>query len=109
MKHYYGHPDFYKIVDELKELHSSKNRQYATPDNPLGNFERTGRMVKKLFKPEINERLAVLLCYVSKQMDGIIEIVGENKKNTTEALEDKLKDIATYSIIAIILSREAQK
>ena len=109
MKKYYGHPLFYKVVDELKELHSRKNRQYATIEKPLGNFERTGRMVKKLFKPEINERLAVLLCYVSKQMDGIIEIVGENKKNTTEALEDKLKDVAVYSIIAIILSREAQK
>ena len=109
MKKYYGHPLFYKIVDELKELHSRKNRQYATVEKPLGNFERAGRMVKKLFKEEIDERLAVLLCYMSKQIDGVIEIVGENKKNTTEALEDKLKDIAIYSIIAIILSREAQK
>jgi len=103
---YYGHPDFYKIVDELKKFHSRKNFQYASSKNPLGNFERCGQMVKKLFKPDINEKLAIALCYLSKQIDGVIEIVGENKKGTCDTLEDKLRDIAVYSIICIILNRQ---
>lgn len=106
MKNYYGHPDFYKIVDELKELHSEKNRQYATSDHPLANFDRTGQMIKKFLKPNINPSLASCLCLVSKQIDGVYEIVGEAKENTVDSLEDKLRDIAVYSIIAMIINRE---
>jgi len=106
MKNYYGHPDFYKIVEELKELHSEKNRQYATSDNPLGNFDRTGQMIKKFLKPNINPALASCLCLVAKQIDGVYEIVGEAKENTVDSLEDKLRDIAVYAIIAMIINRE---
>jgi hypothetical protein len=33
-------------------------------------------------------------------------MVGENKKNTVEQLEDKLLDIAVYSLLCIILNKE---
>lgn len=107
MKKYYGHPKFYKIVEELKELHSEKNRQYATKETPLGNFVRCGRMTAKLFKDGIDPSLACCLSYMGKQVDGVVEIVGEGKKNTVESLHDKLRDIAVYAILAIIISEES--
>ena len=91
---YHGHPAFYRIVEELKELHSEKNRQYATKDNPLRNFERTGKMISKFLKPGIDPTLASCLALVSKQIDGVYELVGECKENTADSLEDKLRDIA---------------
>jgi hypothetical protein len=107
-KEFHGHPLFHKIVDELKELHSEKNRQYATVESPLANFSRTGRMIAKFLKPGINPALASCLSLMSKQVDGVYEIVGECKQNTADSLEDKLRDTCVYSILAIIILREAE-
>lgn len=102
---YHGHPMFYKIVDELKALHSEKNRQYANKGNPLGNFERTGKMLSKMLKPGVNPTLASCLAFVSKQIDAVYDMVGEGKRNTVDSLDEKLQDIAVYSIIAMIINR----
>jgi hypothetical protein len=104
-----GHPRFYEIVDELKKLHSEKNHQYATEGNPLGNFERTGRMISKFLHEGVNPTLASCLSLMSKQVDGIYEIVGEAKENTCESLTDKLRDTAVYAIIAMIILEESKE
>lgn len=101
-----GHPKFTKILLEIWMLHLRKNRQYASGINPLGNFDRCGAMTAKLFKPEINKSLAICLAYMSKQIDGVIEMVGESKKDCPDELKDKLMDIACYTIIAMILNEE---
>ena len=108
-ENYFGHPMFYKIIEELKEIHSEKNRQYATVDNPLGNFERTGKMIEKFLHKGVNPTLASCLSLMSKQVDGVYEIVGEGKENTVDSLEDKLRDVAIYSIIAIIILKESMQ
>lgn len=36
----HGHPKFYQILEEMAQLHSDKNHDYAESDRPLGNFER---------------------------------------------------------------------
>jgi len=103
---YHGHPMFYAILDELRELHDKKNAQYATTDNPLANFNRCSKLAKKLLNPKIkNKPLAYLLILMSKQVDAVYEMLGECKTDTPEELEEKLKDIAVYSIIGIILER----
>jgi len=106
---YYGHPGFYKIILEELELHSNKNKQYATQDDPLANFKRTGRLIKKLLKPNINPALASAMILMSKQVDAVYEMVGEGKKDTVEELEDKFKDISIYANLCIILLREIKK
>jgi len=102
----YGHPLFYQILDELAELHSRKNYMYSTDKDPLSNFRSAGRMVEKLFKPNINVPLATALVYMSKQYDGVINIVGEGKTDTVESVRDKLMDIAVYSVLSVILNEE---
>ena len=106
---YYGHPEFYKIVEELKELHSRKNFQYATQDNPLGNFERCGNLIKKLLKPNVNPALADAMILMSKQIDAVYEMIGEGKSGTEEEVIDKFRDVAVYSIISMILIKESKK
>lgn len=107
-KQYYGHPKFKTIVEELLELHSEKNRQYATPDKPLANFYRTGRIIAKMLKPGIPPEIASCLSFMSKQIDGVYEIVGEGKENTIESLTDKLRDIAVYAVLMMILVDEVK-
>ena len=103
MKH--GHPRFYEILEELGELHARKNAQYASDENPLGNFKRSADLASKLYKAE-NKPLAQALALMAKQVDAVYDIVGENKTELCEALEDKLKDIAIYSILCIILNEQ---
>ena len=106
-KVHHGHPRFYEILNELAKLHDKKNAQYATTDNPLGNFYRVANLQSKLFKGSIkNKPLATALAFMSKQIDGVYEIVGEAKENTPDTLKDKLMDIAVYSVICMILIEE---
>jgi len=100
-----GHPEFYKLLIKMAELHDKKNAQYATSKDPLANFRRCGKLCEKLIKVD-NKPLAMALFYMSKQVDAVYEMVGENKKNTVEQLEDKLFDIAVYSLLCIILNKE---
>lgn len=106
---YFGHPMFYEILDELAALHSKKNRQYATPESPLGNFDRTGSMMKELLREDINPSLASALWLASKQVDGAIQILAHSKKNTPDSLEEKLLDVAVYYILATIIVREQKQ
>jgi len=103
----HGHPDFYKILDELKELHNKKNYQYASNKEPLGNFNRVGKLCHKvMLNPNISDNLKVGMVQMAKQIDAVYDMVGENKIGTVEAVEDKLKDIAVYAIIVMILYKE---
>lgn len=104
----YGHPLFYKLVNEIADLHERKNYQYASQSDPLGNFRRTGQIIRKMLKPGIDPALASCLAFMSKQVDGVYDIVGESKTGTIDSLEDKLQDIAVYSIIGLILVRETK-
>lgn len=103
---FYGDPRFYDILKKLADLHSKKNFQYASQGNPLGNFERVGRLAGKLFKEHVPKPLGVGMMFMAKQIDAVYDIVGEGKVGTLEALEDKFQDIACYSIICMILLSE---
>jgi hypothetical protein len=104
-----GHPDFYKILDEMKALYSAKHYQYATDADPMINFRLCGSLGQKLIKPGVNSTIAAALLLMSKQIVGVYEIVGEGKTNTLESLQDKLRDIGIYSVILQILVAETQK
>jgi hypothetical protein len=106
----YGNKRFYEILDNLAELYNNKNKQYASKVDTEGNFHRCTILCQKLLKGEIkNKSLAYLLILMSKQIDAVYDIVGEGKENTVEHLEDKLKDVAVYSIIAMILIEEYEE
>src|SRR6266705_3567642 len=85
-----GHPQFYEILEELKNLYSAKHYQYATDADTMINFRLCGKLMHKLFKPGINPTIAAALTLMSKQIVGVYEIVGEGKTNTIESLQDKL-------------------
>lgn len=92
-----GDPRFHKIVDELKELHDLKQRDYGTDDDPLHNIRGSvdwgipawvGAMVRAQDKVK---RLQTLSC---------------TGQLSNEGAEDAFKDLAVYAILALILFRE---
>ena len=98
MKQYKGHPTFYRLLDELKELHDRKNHDYSSELDPLSNL----KMCEKfgICKAEIG-----LLVRLSDKYSRIIELLAKSKeaKVKDESVIDTLKDMAVYSLLCICL------
>ena len=99
MKKYHGHPDFYKLLDEIKEIHSNKNHDYSGEGDPFRNFKLSENMGVPSWKGcliRISDKFSRLCSFANK----------EEYKVKDENIEDTLKDLAVYALICIILYRE---
>lgn len=105
-----GHPEFYKLLDEIGELHNCKNYDYADggEQGPLGNFRRISA-IKRLY-PESTvwtTPTGVAITYALKQLDAALILLTTGKTSKTgEGLNERLRDIAIYSLLSIILDKE---
>jgi len=98
---FHGHPDFYKILDELKELHSKKNQDYAGND-PLSNLKETEDMGIPAWKGvaiRLSDKYSRLKTFVKKEQYEVKD----------ESVEDVFRDMAVYAILGLILYRESKK
>jgi hypothetical protein len=98
----FGHPDFYKLLNQMAELHSCKNHDYAGTKDPLKNLRACERLNLEPF-------LGVLVRLQDK-WSRLEEFVNSGQlmvKN--ESVIDTLMDNAVYSLLAIILYKEQQK
>ena len=98
-----GHPKFHDILEELRLLHSNKNSDYATKEEPLSNL----RACEKLGLPpwvgvmvRLQDKWDRLTVLSRKRLEGEFPAVKD------ESMIDTLKDNAIYSILAIILLTE---
>jgi len=95
-----GHPRFYEILEELKQLHSDKNHDYAG-DDPLSNLKQCETMGMPAWVGVIvrlTDKMDRLKTYARKR----------DFKIKNEGLADTFKDMAIYSILGIILYEESQ-
>ena len=101
-KKMYGHPQFYEIIEELKRLHSVKNHDYAGEADPLANLRECERINIPAFTG----------CFVRIQ-DKYMRLMNFIKSGTLlvkdESVRDTLRDMAVYSILAMILYDEQLK
>jgi hypothetical protein len=105
----HGHPEFYKLLDNIADLHSRKNRDYATQDDPLQNFKRVAEICKryKLITPG-HEALKVAIIYMLKQQDAAFKLLMHEQEGLVEGIPERLKDVAVYSLIENILYKEGE-
>ena len=101
-KKVYGHPRFYEILEQMKELHSRKNHDYAGTSDPLKNLRACERLELKPF-------IGVMVRLQDK-WSRLEEFVKSGKLMVKgESVIDTLLDNAVYSVLAIILYEEQQK
>jgi len=106
----YGHPLFYDIIVDNCQLHNDKNRDYATIEEPLGNFTRVGKWAREYgLITEGYEATKIALLYALKQWDAVLKLLRDNQKGKVEGIPERLNDIAVYSVIARILYQEEGK
>jgi len=98
----FGHPGFYKLLDQMAELHSCKNHDYAGTKDPLKNLRACERLNLEPF-------LGVLVRLQDK-WSRLEEFVNSGQLLVkSEPVIDTLMDNAVYSLLAIILYQEQQK
>lgn len=93
-------PAFMALIDEIKELHESKNHDYATDADPLSNLRRSEAFGVPAWK-------GVLVRLTDKW--SRIEQLASGKAPKHESLRDSLIDNAVYSLLAIVLLDEQRK
>ena len=99
VKKYYGHKDFYELLDRMKEIHSNKNHDYSGEGDPFRNFKMSENMGIPAWKGcliRMGDKYSRLCSFAKK----------EEYKVKDENIEDTLLDLAIYSVIGIILYRE---
>ncbi len=94
-----GHPEYLKLLDEMRALHVKKAADYGAGKDPLANC----RASTELGVP-------AWIGTMIRAMDKVTRIKSfiANGKLENESVEDSLKDLAAYSLIALVLFRETQ-
>ena len=99
----HGHPRFYELLEELSELHSKKNFDYAAGGDPLGNFDRRAKIYSLYPNLDLSDPAVVAIVDAMKQLDAILWFHSNKHEAKVEGKVAKLKDMAVYSLIDIIL------
>jgi len=105
-----GHKRFYELLKEEGLLHDLKNTDYASEEDPLGNFHRVGLWIKlyNLNSPGM-EPVKIAIIYMLKQLDAALILIGKNKKGQVETVPKRFQDVSVYSKIISILYEEENK
>jgi hypothetical protein len=92
--------EFFDLCDALKEMHRRKSRDYGCPsgEDPLANIRNGAKFVGipswKGAMVRLSDKVTRLAAY---NATGRLE---------NESLEDNLLDLASYSLLALLLHRE---
>ena len=105
----HGHRRFYEIMFDLMDLHNRKNHDYASDENPLSNFQRVGHLadIYDIWNWNVPSSLKIAVIYKLKQFDAFMNLLQQNKKSLVEGVPERLKDVAVYSVLEIILHEES--
>lgn len=95
-----GHPEYLKLLDELRELHLKKSADYGTGKDPFANC-RSGAEFG------VDPWVGVMIRANDKVQRIKAFLQNGNLKN--ESVEDSLLDLAAYTLIALVLFREEKQ
>lgn len=94
-----GHPGYLKLLDEMRELHVRKAADYGRGADPLANC-----------RGSVEFGVPAWVGTMIRAMDKVHRIKSfvANGSLKNESVEDSLKDLAAYALIALVLYREQQ-
>ena len=93
--------EFDDMLDELKMLHDAKSHDYSTPENPYKNLEGVQRIGIEPWRG-----IVIRLMDKFERLEGFCRTRELAVKS--ESIEDTFKDIAIYSVLALILYRKEE-
>lgn len=101
-----GSPEFYKLLQEMAEIHDSKSHDYANNENPFGNYQFAGAL-SKLFD---NADDAGFIGRIGEKLYRLANLensskTGETKIPKNESIEDTERDLPTIMALWIAMRR----
>lgn len=99
MESRHGSPTFYELLDRMREVHDRKSHDYASNDDPCGNYHFAG-LVALLFAHSPED--AGFAGRVAEKIYRLANLEKDGKTPLNESIEDTEIDIAV--IIALWMS-----
>jgi hypothetical protein len=97
-----GSPVFYAILEEMGKLHSRKSYDYASSENPYGNYEFAGQM-SQLFD---NSKDAGFVGRIGEKLFRLANLENNGKYPNNESIQDTETDLCVIMTLWIASRRE---
>lgn len=91
-----GNPKFYKLLEEMAETHDKKSHDYASNDNPSGNYHFAGQMAA-LFNHSPED--AGFFGRIAEKIYRLANLESGGKIPNNESVEDTERDIAVITCL----------
>lgn len=85
----HGSPEFYSLLERMANVHDAKSHDYASNDNPFGNYHFAG-MLSKLFN---NSDDAGFVGRIGEKIYRLANLENSGKTAKNETIEDTEIDI----------------
>ena len=92
-----GHPEYLRILDQMRDMHVRKSADYGRGEDPLANLRGSAEF-------GIPPWVGTVIRATDKVHRLKSFVANGTLKN--ESVEDSLLDLASYAILALILYRE---
>jgi hypothetical protein len=87
-------PKFNRLLQEMQQLHSSKNADYASDGNPFSNFEEAA-----VFAEGFTGVDAVFAVLIGIKAARLRELTRSGKQPNHESINDTRRDMAMYQTL----------
>lgn len=101
----HGSPTFYELLDHMASIHERKSHDYASNDNPFGNYHFAG-LLSKLFD---NPDDAGFIGRIGEKLYRLANLENNNKTPSNETIEDTEVDICTIVVLWMASRIERRK
>lgn len=102
----HGSPTFYKLLEEAAETHDKKSHDYASNENPYGNYHFAGQ-ISALFAHSYKD--AGFAGRLAEKMYRLSNLEGNQKIAQNESIEDTEKDLVTIMTLWMSDRRDRRK
>jgi hypothetical protein len=92
----HGSPTFYKLLQEMAETHDKKSHDYASNDNPSGNYHFAGHLAKLFIHSEEDMGFVGRL---GEKLYRLANLEGSEKIAQNESVEDTERDLCVITTL----------
>lgn len=93
----HGSPTFYALLEEMSEVHDKKSHDYASNDNPYGNYHFAGVLSKLFDNPEDSGFIGRL----GEKLYRLANLENRHLAPNNESIEDTERDIVVITALWI--------
>jgi hypothetical protein len=96
MEERHGSPTFYRLLDEMAVTHDKKSHDYASSENPYGNYHFAGQ-VAILFAHSPQD--AGFVGRIAEKIYRLANLESKQKIAKNESIDDTERDIAVITAL----------